>query len=819
MNFADSQPSRSWLFFTSVLLCLSVGLQACSDDGDNAGSTGSDDGVSITDTQSQTDILTEPDTGTGQDTTVPDNDTSVDTTSPDVVDIDSPDSDSTDDTSDVTECQGGQKSCKDENGLNDPSLCADQPDTTCEMGCCVPKFKCKSNLDCAEFAGDSDMGCPDERFQCACLTDTGKCQQWLCIEDGDCEGDSICGNGVCIAPPALSQLKAMIVSPPAMLTPGKTVQLHADAYDMENPGIVVRNVEFEWSSSDETVATVDSNGLATGQPDPVPGATAIKARVLGGHPDWSDPIYIDNMGYKKSETATRIIVTNTHWHEVVDSLVVVVATNGEFVGTAKTGQVEFDGVAPPYDVHVFSETHQYVSIFGQTLDDLLVQLPPRFFAELNVDQDGTLDPELQQFYGQGDLFKGSPDFSLYSKLGEIEATITSFGFGDGLFEFDLPLLLGPNTKRYYDPDAPSGIFPPDEQQELPGGVTFSLGFPVVSTYFLATGSGPGPHPMWSLGGRVALSDSGVGQKIGEIVDAATSGGSINIEQIVATLFPLFKEFYSGLRWVSVKSVPWFQTDTETDVTLQIPLAHPVTVPSSPLPTVGAPNLWTDAVLLIGGVMMPRQFIVPTGLTAGTDKENIDAVADGIADGLPETPELDPFQLWMAPPHNRLQGAAGQPVVVSVAAVLDSSSKSQKPEAGSGIIHWLSSPKDTAVGGETAEPYLPISIGSVWSTQDNRTLSIGPVDGAEFYRVVFKSDEGFEWHVFFDGDTDTVQLPNPPDYSADYPDRAGAAKRMVVNAFALRPGESMDELLTPGDKSLGSLLSATWKASYINQKIQ
>ncbi|NUN15492.1 MAG: hypothetical protein HUU55_17850 [Myxococcales bacterium] len=816
MKFAESKRSRSWAVV--ALLFLSFGRLGCADD-DNAGNVSASDIETTNDTAVSTDTQSQADSSQDQDLSVPEDQTSIDTNPSDTIELDFGDTQTEQDTTDATTCEGGQKSCKDKNGLNDPSLCVDQPDTTCVLGCCVPTFKCKANADCVDFAGDSDMGCPDERFLCACQPDTGKCKQWLCVEDGDCEDEFICGNGVCISKPDVSNLKAIIVSPPAMLTPGKTVQLHADAYDYENPGIVVRGVQFEWSSTDETVATVDENGLATAQPDPLPGATMVKARVVGGHPDWSEPIFVDNMGTKKSASATRVMVTNTHWHEVVESLVVIKAANGEFVGETELGKIEFEGVEPPYDVHVFSETHQYVSIFGQALDDLLVQLPPRFFAELNVDQDGTMDPSLQEFYGEGDLFKGAPDFSLYSKLGEIEATITSFGFGDGLFEFDLPLLLGPNTKRYYDPEAPSGVFPPDEQQELPGGVTFSLGFPVVSTYYLATGNGPGPHPMWSLGGRVALSDSGVGQKIGEIVDAATSGGSINIEQIVATLFPLFKDFYSGLKWVGVKSSPMYQDSTQTNVTLQMPLANSIIVPSSPLPTVGAPDLWTDAVLVIGGILMPRQFIVPTGLTAGTDKEHIDAIADGKADGIPETPELDPFHLWIAPPHNRLQGDWAQPVVVTVAAVLDSSSKSQKPEAGSGIIHWLSSAKDTAVSAEPNDPYLPISVGSAWSAVDNRTLSVGPVEGAEFYRVVFKSEEGFEWHVYLNGDTDTVQLPNPQDYSPDYPDRTSTAKRMVVNAFKLRAGENFEELLTAGDKTLGGLLSATWKASYINNKIQ
>ena len=104
-------------------------------------------------------------------------------------------------------CPNGQTSCLDKNGLNDPFLCAGEEDTVCTDGCCVPVFKCSEDDDCIQFAGNADMGCPDERFDCACNEETGGCFLFVCNTTADCEGERICVSGVCEPPMAIQKLR------------------------------------------------------------------------------------------------------------------------------------------------------------------------------------------------------------------------------------------------------------------------------------------------------------------------------------------------------------------------------------------------------------------------------------------------------------------------------------------------------------------------------------------------------------------------------------------------------------------------------------
>jgi hypothetical protein len=779
----------------------------CSDDGDG----GSADTTTADTAEGDAADSAEPpeDTG-GQDTSDPDADTSVpgDTAEPDGGDV-------TDVDAAGPTCPDEQTSCLDDDGLNDPALCAGEPGTECVEGCCVPVFACTADADCAPFVGDADMGCPDSRFECRCNTGTGACIQWTCNVAADCGGGEICTDGVCEPPPATEQLAARIVSAPGVVTDGAQIQLYAIAHLASDPAIVVEDAVFEWQSDAEGAATVSADGVVTGGSEA--GPALIQARVVGGVADWSAPLLVTSFG--DNPGSARVLVVDALTREPVDAYTLVELDGVETSGVATDGVFGIPDVGTA-DVHVLSSGHHYVSYFGVDLaqdSDIVVFLPRRFDVELDIDQNGDLLPEAQKFNGDGAVFSGKPLYDLYSKLGEIELGVTSIGVTDGLFEFDLPVILGPNVKRYWDPEAPAGIFDPEEQTELPGGISFALGFPVISSFWLA--GPPGLQPMWTLGGRVAFNDEGIGLKISEIIDSVANGGDIDVQQIVATLLPLFRNFYSGVRMVEVGETPDFAAPPEFDNLLATPLSNRIQLEVDALPTLGAPEAWADAAFMIGGTMLQSGHFVPLGITAGTDKENVNAEADGILDGNPETAPLDPFDLYFSAAHGGIQGGGSTYAVAIVAAAIDDGSGA-KPEGGSGIIVPFELPEAGATGptpSYSAGPFLGIATNSVWDAE-SRTLSVTPMDGADFHRVILQAPESWEWHVYLPGGVDTVVVPEL-DEGDGVTDRAGLATRFVVNAFDLAETATWTGLLTPGGELLDALLRVVSRASYVNLKVQ
>ncbi len=797
--FRTRRGSETWWFAGTVVLALVSGPTGCTDGGastptvmdaavhDSAGGSGAGDVAQSTDAGGV------PDAGT-HDAVVVDAGTDVA------------------DTSDGTaaSCPEGQTPCLDENGLNDPSLCAGQPDTECVDGCCVPVFRCTSDDDCASFAGDADMGCPDGRFACRCDTSTGTCWQWTCARSEDCGGGMVCATGACV--PAPTSWAAVVRGRPVVVTPGATVQLHGVLVGGDGGAAVRAPQAPEWQSSDEGVVAVDASGLLTGGSQ----AGTAEVRMRGDGSDWSEPVAVFNPGTAPAG-GVRVVAVDDATRTPVEGWVAVTLADGTIAGSPlQDGVAFFGGVEPPVDVHVFSPDHQYISWIGLDQADIVVLVPRRFNVDLDISPDGTLDPAAQVFEGKGSILTGSPDFSDYYKPGEIELAIGNSAVTDGLFTFDLPVILGPNVRRYFDPEAPTSLFDPDKPIELPGGVTLAIGFPVISTYWLAAPAGR--HPLWTLGGRVALGDEGLGEKVSAIIDGA-KGGNLDVTEIVAALLPLFDRFYSGVAWADFAEEPDFANPPQLDLALQVPLSHRLAIEVGPLPELGAPDLWADAAFVIGGASLPSGELVPLGLTAGTDKESADATPDGIVDGDPGTPGVQPLRIAMAAPHGGVQGDGTRAVIAAVAAAIDTKGNSGKLQGGSGVLTDIELPAASPPGATppsvTLDPFLPLAAATSWDPA-TRTIGIESVEGTQWTRVVFDAADGWTWHVWVPAGTSSAVLPVPSDVTgqADLPDRAAEASHYVVNAFELREGLGAGALVTPGTAQHEGLLRAVHRASYV-----
>ena len=237
-------------------------------------------------------------------------------------------------------------------------------------------------------------------------------------------------------------------------------------------------------------------------------------------------------------------------------------------------------------------------------------------------------------------------------------------------------------KRYFDQDYPAGLLDPSQEQQLPGGVTFTLAEPALPTYWLA--GSPGEQTVWSLGGRVGFNDSRVGQKISEIVASVGEGG-LEIGEIVAILLPLFETFYSAVSEAELADTPDFEEPVEQGNVLSLPMSNQLEITLPSLIQLGE-GQWADTMLLLGGALTADERFVPLGITAGSDVDVNFPEPDGVVDGDPTSIAPDNFSLFMAPKHHHIQTEAAQKVVVAVSAVLDGGG--DIPEAGSAIIRQL-----------------------------------------------------------------------------------------------------------------------------------
>ncbi|GMV40741.1 MAG: hypothetical protein AMXMBFR64_24570 [Myxococcales bacterium] len=780
---------------------------ACGDDGDDSTPGGGD---TSTEDSAQVDTGGTPDAGGGDTAVTPDvpeEDTGAG------VDVGTVDTGSgADGDAGAPLCPDDQVECVGDNGLSDPSLCPNLTEFDCVEGCCVPVFKCKTDAECAPLAG-TDL-CADPRFDCRCDVPSGACVQFVCVDDGSCEAGEICSSGVCKAAPAVEDLLARIESRGGVTTEGAAITIIGEAYEADEPTVVVRGVELEWASSDALVATVATGAdtaAATVTGGSKAGTTQLTVRVKGGT-TWSAPVLVTNYA---APAATRVIGVDANSRApLAQGWVLLRGEDGsEDSGALVDGAFESSTVAPPMDVHLFPAAHAYLSAYHVTDSDVLLMTAPTFRANLSIEEEGEILPEKQDVSGSGSIVTGKPDFSLYTKTGEIGLGITSLGIGDAVFSFDLPQIIGPDVERYYHPDAPS-LFASDGAQELPGGVTFEFAGPVLEEFWLA--GLPGTTTLWSLAGRVASNDPDLFPKISEIIGSIDDG--INFQTLLSALFPLFKTFYSGVdRFLTLEQVPVYPPPV-VDSVLTMPLVNKIAVTLPELPGVG-PAGWADLALAIGGALSPNGQFTPLGITAGADQPYKDAPSDGIVDGDPVTEEVnEPLDLRMAPAHSGLQGAHTQLAVLVVAAALDVDGKSEKPEAGSAYVVRSATGENVDLDASApAEGFLPISLGTVFGSDDpmDRSVKLDPVAGADFHRVVFRGDSATQWNVYLPPGVDEVEIPDPATFDPPLEDPA-AKGRFVVNAFELEGG-TLDGLLTPGGDTLDSLLRVVRRASYISVK--
>ncbi len=210
-------------------------------------------------------------------------------------------------------------------------------------------------------------------------------------------------------------------------------------------------------------------------------------------------------------------------------------------------------------------------------------------------------------------------------------------------------------------------------QGLAGTCTDTSGAPNEAA--IATGS-CGTRTAWALAGDVPLGDLPI--------DAIASGGTLDVGKILSRIIPIFKKFNSSVvRDVqfTLKTTPkdamgkpvftdtadfstanhtFFQTATPT--TTEVPLAFNMVgkVPSLPK----FRNTYVDAVILLGGAIVPGRGVVPLGLGAAV---NVATPVDDKTDPQSELTTPGLMTLRMSPTHHGIEGNPYGVVALAVSA--------------------------------------------------------------------------------------------------------------------------------------------------------
>ncbi|MEC9072864.1 MAG: hypothetical protein VX938_10810, partial [Myxococcota bacterium] len=545
--------------------------------------------------------------------------------------------------------------CLNEFGKNDKKLCPDpKSEWTCTGGCCIPVFKCATDEDCAD-QGFAEGQCTEERFGCRCETASGVCFPWYCAVDSECgEGES-CDGGSCVEGPSADALAPRILGGPRVLTPEATGQMVADAWDSAT-GLASPETAVQWSSDAPDVVEVSETGEATG------GDTAGEATLTGKVGDKEATWTVRNIVPDPSATVTVIAIVAGTSDPVAGEYAAVNGESGELLAS---GPIPADGVieattdgAGGVDVHLFGQGTDWVSwLRGDGV--VLLPVPRTAWGEISLDPADEVQAEGTELEGMN-IVSGEVDFGDYPKQGELELTLSSFPLGNGLFDFSLETLLGPEVSRYFDPGHSLPGVDTDEVAQIPGGLTFSLSTPAILTYQL--GAQPGDRRVWTVGGRISLEEI---SEYADLLFAAFDDG-LDFNLLVGTLFPTFADFWSAVTPVSEVPGDGSLDATKAPVTLAFPSPLRTLVTPSDLPPLvrdeDVPGLcsgeggtscsgdedcpeestcegakaagslgWANALFLLNGAITGDALMVPLGINAGSDTSDPELnPEDGVA---------------------------------------------------------------------------------------------------------------------------------------------------------------------------------------------
>ncbi len=480
-------------------------------------------------------------------------------------------------------------------------------DESCIAGSCTFTPACSDDDDCSELA------------ECV----GGQCQTRMCRGSDDCDEGEICDAGDCVDPPVV--LTCEVVTSSQSVVANESVNLQAFAYDQWGNAV---SADFQWSSSNPASVEIDgSSAVGTSEP----GSAEVTAVPTGGDPvACQGSATIENLGLSTPDEL-RVRVQHMETGDPIDAAEVHV---GDQVGVSDiNGVVDLTMPDDAYDISVFHDDYNFLSILDVTAGDIVIPLLPQSGA------------------GPVAGFTGEFNTSAITTSGDIELGLAGASLAGDLLDVNLERLLGDSFVTDIDVPVMGEVEVP-----LPGGVTASgsfLGTAIDGKDRYYAQSAEGPRLAWGIAGEIPL-----GALLGVVSDPPEDIGSA-----IGQFLPLFSRFDHGQQSKVFEALPRVQDtqdinnngntqewlpdyDSFPEQNLLPSVRQQLTteVAISSLPQIGGEQ--AEVAVLLGGVLVEDIGLVPLGISAVYDEDG---------DGQPGSETL-----YMAPPYGP---AAGERYVV------------------------------------------------------------------------------------------------------------------------------------------------------------
>jgi hypothetical protein len=630
---------------------------------------------------------------------------------------------------------------------------------------------CKRNIDCA-------AGAVCEKEIGAGVDDWGCCKKVLCTADADCADNEICdirrglcvpeglcdpgnpaekcqpgqfciyqeGAPLCVDAAALPQPDSCTVSP-AVIFVRNGAEITLQATGSLDSGALVPNASFNYGTTGTIGAVGAGTSVFTAACAGPAACTGTVTATSGGATCSADvtvyPSIADGLRVVLFDQGSGTPINGAPVVAKVSGALVEKTTNasGEALFTAGevTGTVEA--------VSAFPTTHHWQTVLTPSTNDVAF-----YTSKL---------PDATKSAG----VKGKFDFDDVSTQGDIKLGLSGISIKSSVVDLDFALLLGEIADYEVEIE---GVTDGPQDVPLPSGLVIELGNTPIKPDFVALGD-PGRRILWGLGGKVRLAD------IGPIISSVTaSGEDVNIGSILSSVLPFFSKFdhavVSGLELteqtrpqppgedqpIPYANWPFQALEGANAVKLNTLLSQSAnyTVPSLPCDP-GAFNAgsctgsaYQSGAILLTGVIVPGQGIVPLGLTAGLDdpddQDNNDQVDGEIDSTGTSAPPKGQVILDYAPPHDGLEGNR----YITIAIALDIDTLIEGSLAASTIVHVT----DSFTTLNAFENGFVQQQGGTFNTAA-KTFAMTPVGTADFYRLNLNgaegaADEDGEWNVYF-----------------------------------------------------------------------
>jgi len=227
--------------------------------------------------------------------------------------------------------------------------------------------QCDDDSDCRDYSTHCLTGCPAAIacYNCLCLP--ARCEESIDCETGYCCYEGTCCDAHCGCGHTTATGSCRIDLPGHIIVPGDTMQPLFTAYNQGGAVVPVDNSSVTWSSSDEAIATLDTDGAITG--GNTSGRVTIRAEAYGE----SCEAGLTNIGLAPPGTM-QVWVMDAATGEAIDGATVLAGTKKRI--TSK-GEALFPLNTGKFGLHVFHRDYSFLSLYGVQGNQILAPLYPR----------------------------------------------------------------------------------------------------------------------------------------------------------------------------------------------------------------------------------------------------------------------------------------------------------------------------------------------------------------------------------------------------------------------------------------------------------